>query len=169
MYIIHQGTVGSGFQFASGKAVGRAIDPSPFSDGTIKLQAPHFRDRDFDLSERIPGLFWGTINIQLPYELSLQTADHTFEGIDWTADERNPSARIAPETFSFVRCCVAYGGYYRPGYIYYPHPETKPATNAHNYSVVEVLTQSIDELSYGRPIGVVCLMDAFRRRRGGAQ
>lgn len=116
------------------------------------------------MTSEIPNLFWGTVNVVLPYEIALYKADKTIRQINWTADEPNPVARIAPEDFSFVRCCLAFGGRYYPGFIYYPHPETKPATNAHNYTVLEVLTRKVEGMSYGRPAAILCRLDAFQSR-----
>ena len=161
MYAIHDGVVGRGFQFASGEAVGRNVDPSPFSRGTLRLQDAHFQARGFDLADAIPGLHWGTVNVELGVELVLASPDLTLSLVDWTAGESDPAARIAPESFSFVRCCLAHDGNFHAGYIYYPHPETKPATNAHRYHVLEVLTHRVDGLAYGEPASVICRSDAF--------
>ena len=161
MYAIHHGTIGRGFQFASGQAVGRAHDPSPFGESTLRLQMPHFAARGIDLAALVPGLFLGTVNLRLGAGLRLAEADLTAEGVDWTSHLAG-AARIAPETFSFVRCCLCYEGGYHAGLVYYPHPETKPATNAHAFDVLEVLTAPVPGLVHGRPASVVCRADAFR-------
>ena len=159
-YTLHEGVVAAGFQFASGLAVGRVGEGSPFGAGTLALQHPHFRARGFDLTEAVPGLFWGTINVALDRALRLGRADLTLEQVDWTAGAA-PAARIAPETFSFVRCCLAYDGHYHPGWIYYPHPETKPGTNAHRFDRLEVLAAPVAGLAYGEAVAVLCRADAF--------
>ncbi len=161
LYHIYSGVVDRGFQFASGEAVNRKTNPSPFSDGTLKLQDRHFRSRGFDMAREVPDLFWGTINIKIGHKLKLGTPDTTLSSVDWTGDEKEPTARIAPESFSFIRCCVAYRGSYHTGHIYYPHPETKPATNEHRFDVIEVLTRHIDGLRYGADVSVLCRADAF--------
>jgi len=163
MDVIHPGIVGSGFQFASGRAVGRGTHPSPFSDATLRLQDRHFRDRGIDLDALVPGRVLGTINLRLPYPLVLGRADFTAEAVAWTDDERDPAARIAPETFSFLRCCFCYDGQYHAGLLYYPHPETKPATNDHDFHVLEVIAPPVANLSAGRAAAIVCRADAFRR------
>jgi hypothetical protein len=162
VYTIFNGVVQRGFQFASGQAIGREQAPSPFARGTLEMQHPHFKARGFDLEAEVPGLFWGTINVKIDRELVLAKPDHTLELVDWTAG--TTGARIAPETFSFVRCCVAVDGRYHAGLIYYPHPATKGATNAHHYDVLEVLTSQIEGLSVGKPASVICRADAFRDR-----
>jgi hypothetical protein len=161
MDVIHAGIVGSGFQFASGRAVGRSDHPSPFSDATLRLQERHFGDRGIDLDALVPGRVLGTINLRLPYPLTLGRPDYTAHAVAWSDDEPDPAARIAPETFSFVRCCFCFDGSYLPGLIYYPYPETKPATNAHDFHVLEVIAPPVADLSAGRPAAIVCRADAF--------
>ena len=168
MQAVHSGIVISSFQYASGDAVGRRDHPSPFSAGTLALQHPHFRARGIDLEALVPGLRWGTINLSLGRELVLERPDFTAEAVDWTQEEKT---RIAPETFSFVRCCFicplpdAEGrfGYY-PGLLYYPHPETKPQTNEHHYDVLEILAQNVPGVAPGVRADIVCRRDAFRDR-----
>ena len=160
-YAIHPGVVTAGFQFASGEAVGRPARPSPFSSGTIELQQPHFKALGLDLDSAVPNLFRGTVNVALDRELVLHAPDLSLPLVDWTEGE---AARIAPESFSFVRCCLAVDGRYHVGMIYYPHPETKPALNAHRYDVLEILSEWIDDLAPGRAVAVICRADAFRVR-----
>jgi hypothetical protein len=163
MQTIYTGVVGRGFQFASGEAVGRKDNPSPFSKGTLELQKPHFERRGIDLETLVPGLRRGTINLELSRKLILRRADYVASLVDWTQGEET---RIPPETFSFVRCCFVYPlgdgsvGYY-PGLLYYPHPETKPTTNRHNFDALEVLTRDVAGLAYGTPASVICRADAF--------
>jgi hypothetical protein len=163
MDVIHAGIVGRGFQFASGGAVGRAEHPSPFSDATLRLQERHLLARGIDLDRLVPGRRLGTINVSLPYALVLTRPDFTAEAVDWTANEPDPAARIAPETFSFAHCCFCHAGRYYPGLIYYPHPETKPATNAHAYDVLEVIAPPVADLAEGAAVAIVCRADAFSR------
>jgi hypothetical protein len=162
VYTIFNGVVQPGFQFASGQAIGREKAPSPFARGTLEMQHPHFKARGFDLEAEVPGLFWGTINIKIDRELVLAQPDRTLELVDWTAGA--PGAQIPPETFSFIRCCVAFGGRYHLGLIYYPHPETKGPTNAHRYDALEVVTERIEGIGPGSEAAVFCRENAFRHR-----
>ena len=162
MYVLFSGVVTSGFQFASGEAVGRAAGRSPFPAGTLLMQQPHFKARGLDLEEAVPGLYWGTINIEIEREVVLVEADHTFRDVDWT--EGTAGKRIPPETFSLVRCCLATDGRYHAGLIYYPHPETKPETNRHRFDVLEVLTHKVPDISQGKPATLMFRSDAFRPR-----
>nr|WP_295110569.1 hypothetical protein [uncultured Caulobacter sp.] len=162
LYTLHMGRVGSGFQMASGGSVG---DPkNPFSKGTIALQYPYLKLRGLDLEAEIPGLHWGTVNIELAHELLMLNPDFPVDQLDWASEEPNPEARVAPEDFWFARCGVGYAGRFYSGLIYYPHPRTKPSTNAHNYAVIEVLTQRIEGLTKGEPISVHCRSDVFGPR-----
>lgn len=161
LQVAHQGVVERGYQFASGQAVDRADNPSPFSAGTLRLQAPAFKARGLDLEAEIPGLVWGTVNIRLTHKLRRRRPDITLQEIDWTSDQYGPG-RVAPETFSFARCRLAHGGRSYLGLIYLPHPETKPATNAHRYDVLEILTSQVEGLAYDQPASVICRADAFQ-------
>jgi hypothetical protein len=164
VYTIYHGKVARGFQFASGEAVNRKSNPSPFSDGTLRLQERFFRAKAFDMIREIPNLFWGTINVEIDRDLTLVTPDVTVANVDWTREQAKPGARIAPETFSFVRCCLAADGVYHSGMLYYPHPETKPTTNEHRFNVLEVLSHKVEGLAYGDDVAVICRADAFKRR-----
>lgn len=166
MQTVFTGMISPGFQFASGDAVGREKNPSPFSAGTLALQRPHFKQAGLDLEALIPGLHWATINLELDRKLLLVRGDFPPVSIDWAGNE---AEKVGPETFSFVHCCFVYpdagnpaASAYHPGLIYYPHPETKPGTNRHNYGVLEVLTRWIGNLRYGTPAGIICRADAFR-------
>ncbi|MFL6844363.1 MAG: hypothetical protein ACJ8ER_05735 [Allosphingosinicella sp.] len=94
----------------------------------------------------------------------LRRPDFTAAEVDWTAEEPDPKARIAPETFSFIRCRFRYRRSHYPGLLYYPHPETKPGTNAHHYDVLEVLSVPVAGLEPGAPASVVCRADALAER-----
>ncbi|HEX8571618.1 MAG TPA: hypothetical protein VF759_02575 [Allosphingosinicella sp.] len=172
MQTIYTGIVARGFQFASGAAVGRTENGSPFPAGTLQMQREHFKAAGVDFDRLVPGLKMATINLRLDVELELARPDRTVPLVDWTVDVEDPRARIPPETFSFVRCCFVYpapdwpGRFaYYPGLLYYPHPETKPATNAHDYGVLEVLAQEVPNLRYDTLASVICRADAFAVRK----
>lgn len=156
-----EGRIASGFQFASGAAVGRAELPSPFSAATLSLQQPHFAVRGIDLEALVPGLHWGTINLVLAEQLALSRPDFTAEAVDWTSNEPAIEARVAPETFSFIHCCLCYRDRFHAGLVYYPHPETKPTTNPHRHDVIEVLSHRVPDLAEGEPAALILRSDAF--------
>lgn len=159
-----EGRVGRGFQFASGSAVGRVRDPSPFSASTLRLQHPHFLAQGVDLERLIPGLIWGTINIELDRALVLTDADYRLM-VDWTKDEPRAEARIGPELFLLLRCRLVRGGREYLGLVYCPHPATKPATNTHRYDVIEVTGPLVEGLADGDRIGVICRQGVFSPRQ----
>lgn len=149
-YKIYSGEVERGYQLAGGSGI-----YNPYNAPTLSLQIPHFRDRGFDLGEHVPGFFLGTININIsPVQLRLKKADKTLDRVAW-------SDIIEPETFSFIRCALAYKGYYFAGVLYYPHPETKPRVNAHHFNRIEVLTSPVPGLKYGDKVDVIVRDDAF--------
>lgn len=168
MQTIFRGVVIPGYQIASGQSVG--TEGNPFSAGSLATQAPLLAKQGIDLETLVPGLFWGTINVELKEEIVLIRSDYQARDIDWTVNEIG-AARIPPETFSFVRCCFAYPAAstgdmtaYYPGLLYYPHPETKPGTNAHHYDRLEVITPPVPNLVPGTIAEIVCRADAFGRR-----
>jgi len=158
-----EGRVGRGFQFASGGAVGRATEASPFSDATLRLQYPHFLRQGVDLVQLVPGLVWGTVNIELDRQLMLVDADHRLM-VDWTANEPRAEARIGPELFLLLACELTHRNRHYAGLIYYPHPSTKPPLNAHRYDVIEVIAPPVTGLGHGDPIVVTCREGAFAPR-----
>lgn len=168
MLATFSGMIRPGYQFASGKAVGRKENPSPFGKGTLKRQQPYLKAAGVDLKALVPGLYWGTINLEIDRKLVLVRGDFPPAHIDWTVGLKG-KGRIPAESFSFVRCCFVYASsgdpgepHYYPGLLYYPHPETKPGTNQHHYDVLEILACEVPNLAYGRPASVICRADAFR-------
>lgn len=104
------------------------------------MQVPHFLARGLDLS----GLFAATINVDLaPHSFTIRRAAHTFRDVEWTDVH-------GPETFSFLHCRLLLPAENGPrsgtdgtvpmydGWIYYPHPETKPMHRQPD-SVLELL------------------------------
>src|SRR5690606_4474517 len=87
--LIVNGVVVRGHGVASG-----SNPSSPFPEGTIAMQVPHFLARGLDLS----GLFAATINVDLaPHSFTIRRAAHTFRDVEWTDVH-------GPETFSFLHC-----------------------------------------------------------------
>ncbi len=166
MLSIYNGVVAGGYKLASGQAVG--TPNQIFPAGTLEMQHPLFKARGFDLGQEIPGLFWGTINVQLDERLELGDSPwtRTLPGIDWT-EGLEGDARISPETFSFVPCALHHAGRFHGGFLYYPHPETKPSTNGHHYDRFEVLAPRVPGLADGQPAAVICDTAAFRPYDGG--
>ena len=121
-----------------GVASGNAGDPR-FPEGTLALQWPYFIAGGLDLG----GIFRGTINISVaPLKPEPIRALHTFPKVKWHDD--TPS-----EDFSFFQIRIALGdGPPVGGYIYWPHPETKPE-HFQDPHIVEVLAPSLDGVANG--------------------
>jgi CTP-dependent riboflavin kinase len=113
----------------------------PYS--SLEKQKPYFKERGLDLSP----YFNGTLNISIaPLEFEMTKPEFTFPLVEWT--DLHP-----PETFSFSRCRVWFGGKSYEGWVYYPHPETKK-THFQNPSLVEVITYEIVNIKYGDTIEI---------------
>ncbi len=125
-----------------GVASGRGGD-SRYPGGTLPLQIPHFEARGLDLSSCFPG----TINLDIaPLRFAVDRPDYRFDAVDW-------SPHIAPETFSFCACRITHAGETVAGWIYYPHPETKPE-HFQDPSTVELLCPKLKGLHYGDQVTV---------------
>lgn len=113
----------------------------PYS--SLEKQKPFFKELRLDLYE----YFNGTLNISIaPLEFKMMRPEFTFELVEWT--DMHP-----PETFSFSRCKVFFRSMEYPGWVYYPHPETKK-THFQNSSLIEVITYKIPEVQYGDAIEI---------------
>ena len=129
------GVVVRGHGVASGQGTS-----SPFPGGTIALQRPVFAELGLDLDDMYPG----TINVDVaPARYELRRPARTFVGVDWTDVH-------GPETFSFLTCRLtrAAGPEASRGWVYYPHPETKPMHEQPG-TVLEVLMPYLPGLGYG--------------------
>ena len=101
------------------------------------MQLPFFLALGLDLSNCYPG----TINLDIAPLSSVKTSPkHTFSAVKWHPSE-------PAEDFSFVDCIVPRHGN-ASGWIYYPHPETKP-THFQPGTVIELLLPHISGLNYG--------------------
>lgn len=127
------GRVKAGYQVASGRAT-----ESPYPQGTIEMQLPYFQALGLDLT----SCFRGTLNVSIhPHTFELVQPTYTFRHVQWNA--MSPA-----EDFSFSPCQVTYQNQTYSGWIYYPHPETKPA-HFQDPSTLEILAPFIPEITYG--------------------
>ena len=130
------GTLARGYRVASGPS-------QDYPYGALDRQRPLFKARGLDLD----GYFNGTLNIDIrPATFTMLKPEYTFPLVEWT--DLHP-----PETFSFSRCKVIYGGGEYAGWVYYPHPETK-LRNFQNPSLLEVIARPIPGLQYGDALAV---------------
>jgi len=132
-----QGIVVSGHQVASGKA-----RRSPYPDGTIKMQTPHFLALGVDLR----NFYAGTLNVSIAPYLFTLNPPITLPQVKW-------SAKHDAETFSFVPVEIAWQQQRFDGLIYYPHPETK-INHFQNPSVLEVLAPPLPDMTYGCAVSI---------------
>ena len=126
-----------GFGVASGKC-----RDARFPSGTIAMQLPYFEQ--FGL--KLKGYYQGTLNLDIsPYDFELLNPDYSFNSVKWSTD-------LPAENFSFFSCRLkkanAYSNSSYNGFVYWPHPSTKPEFHQ-NLSVLEVVAPFIPNLSYG--------------------
>ncbi|NQY37680.1 MAG: hypothetical protein HRT37_22530 [Alteromonadaceae bacterium] len=131
----------SGHQVASGNAT-----DSPYPQGTIKLQQPHFLKLGLDLTSFYPA----TINAKFEcFDLKLIHWHYEFKGIKWV--DNYPC-----EDFRFAKCIIHSKSYSKsdsktesyPAYIYQPVIATKIG-HFQDKNVLEIISVKINELEYG--------------------
>jgi hypothetical protein len=146
MQTIVRGVVLAGYQVASGPS-------KDYPYGTLEKQIPLFKQRGLDLER----FYFGTLNVSItPLAFKMISPEYTFRQVAWT--DLHP-----PEDFSFSACTVRFKGAEYPGYVYYPHPETKKR-HFENASVLEIITFYIPEIQYGDQVEVKLNSDEVRIR-----
>ncbi|MBE9060452.1 hypothetical protein [cf. Phormidesmis sp. LEGE 11477] len=124
-------TVVSGHRVASGDAT-----DSPYPNGTIAMQTPHFRALGVDLSLFYPA----TLNVSIAPAIFTLQPKITLPLVKWSTDHD-------PESFSFVPVQLLWQQQPFDGLIYYPHPETK-INHFQDPSVLELLLPHIQGIAY---------------------
>ena len=126
-----------------GHRVASGLNGNPlFPGGTMCMQLPFFQKLGLDLS-----LFHlGTLNVSIaPLGYRVVRPKHTFRAVKWHPTE-------SAEDFSFFDVIVHRDS--APpvsGFIYHPHPETKP-THFQKADVLELLLPWTEGLGYGTKI-----------------
>jgi hypothetical protein len=123
-----------------GHRVASGLNGNPrFPGGTLQMQAPHFLERGFDLRP----FHRGTLNVSIaPLQYRVAQARHIFRNVKWHPTE-------PAEDFSFFDCrLVSVHASSVAGFIYYPHPDTKPE-HFQQPDVLELLLPFVEGLSYG--------------------
>jgi hypothetical protein len=113
-----------------------------FPGGTLKMQLPHFQARGLDLSR----FHLGTMNVSIaPLHYRVVAPRLIFRAVKWHPTE-------PAEDFSFfdVRLLREEAPAV-DGFIYFPHPETKP-THFQKPDVLELLFPFVQGLNYGTMI-----------------
>jgi hypothetical protein len=123
-----------------GHRVASGLNGNPhFPGGTLRMQAPFFRKLGVDLAAFHPG----TVNVSIaPHRYRPGRARHTFRDVKWHPTE-------PAEDFSFFDLRLIRAGLSPlAGFIYYPHPDTKP-THFQQLDVLELLLPFVEGMHYG--------------------
>ena len=130
------GVIVEGYRVASGPS-------KDYPYGSLEKQIPLFKERGLDLER----FYFGTLNVSIaPHTFEIVSPAFTFRQVAWT--DLHP-----PEDFSFSPCKIRFKGSEYPGYVYYPHPETKKRHFESN-SLIEIISEFIPEIQYGDQVEV---------------
>eukprot|EP00703_Trepomonas_sp_PC1_P003042 JAP93564.1 Hypothetical protein TPC1_14116 [Trepomonas sp. PC1] len=130
------GVIIQGHQVASGQN-----NNPKFPGGTINMQKPFFKQLGLDLDH----YFAATLNIKIPKSFLPNKPAFIFKDVKWCIDPA--------ETFSFFTILL---NEKHKGFIYYPHPETKPC-HFQPENIVEVILEEKIECQYGQLVQIQIL------------
>jgi len=141
-----------------GHRVASGLNGNPlFPSGTMRMQRPFFKELGLDLYRFHPG----TLNVSIaPLCYHVVRPKHTFRALKWHPTEH-------AEDFSFFDVAVYRVG--MPpveGFIYHPHPDTKPK-HFQNSDVLELLLPWTEGLAYGTEIALEAPPDQIAFHTGG--
>ena len=129
------GKLKKGYGIASGQAL-----RSPYPQGSILLQTPHFLKRGLDIRCYYPG----TLNICIaPLAFKINNPRWRFDNLGWHEG--------LSETFLFSQCRLLVDRDTVEGLIYYPHPDTKP-DHFHDNSTLEILAPFMGNIEEGAEV-----------------
>jgi len=126
-----------------GHRVASGLNGNPrFPGGTLRMQLPRFLERGLDLD----GFYPGTLNVSIaPRCFRTLVPRHTVASLKWHPED-------PAEDFSFFDVTLhREDGPPVCGWIYHPHPDTKP-THFQTPDVLELLLPWTDGLEYGMRI-----------------
>lgn len=126
-----------------GHRVASGLNGNPkFPGGTLRMQLPFFKELGLDLSAFYPG----TLNVSIaPMSYRVVRPRHTFRALKWHPED-------AAEDFSFFDVTVhREDAALVKGWIYFPHPDTKPV-HFQKPDVLELLLPWTERLGYGTKI-----------------
>ena len=123
-----------------GHRVASGLNGNPrFPGGTLRMQIPHFLALGLDIGQ----FHTGTLNVSVaPWQYRVVKPRFNFNQVKWHPTE-------PAETFSFFDVLVSHSN--QPavaGFIYFPHPETKPE-HFQKPDVLELLLPFVEGLKYG--------------------
>jgi hypothetical protein len=125
---------------------GHGVASAPSNDypyGTLIKQKPYFMALGLDLG----GFYMGTLNISIaPRTWEMVTPDYAFHRVAWS--DLHP-----PEDFSFSSCRILFDRHVYPGWIYYPHPQTK-VRHFQDSSLIEVISEFIPTIRIGNSLSL---------------
>ena len=132
-------------RLVEGHRVASGLNGNPrFPGGTLRMQLPHFLALGLDLR----AFHLGTLNVSIsPLVYRVMKARHTFRQVKWHSTE-------PAEDFSFFDVRVLRPG--EPpvaGFIYFPHPDTKPE-HFQQPDVLELLLPYMAGLHYGMTLSL---------------
>lgn len=129
----------------AGHRVASGLNGNPrFPGGTLRMQIPYFRKLGLDLGH----FHLGTLNVSIaPLSYRVVKAKHTFTGVKWHPTE-------PAEDFSFFDMRLVRPGLPAiAGFIYFPHPDTKPE-HFQQPDVLELLLPFVAGLAYGTELSL---------------
>jgi hypothetical protein len=132
-------------RLVQGHRVASGLNGNPrFPGGTLRMQTPHFQALGLDISRFYPG----TLNISIaPLQYRIVKARYTFTNVKW-----HPSEPAEDFSFFDVRA-ICPDGSSVSGFIYFPHPDTKPE-HFQEPDVLELLLPFVDGLHYGMTLSL---------------
>ena len=128
-----------------GHRVASGLNGNPhFPGGTLRMQLPAFKELGLDLSQYYPG----TLNVSVaPLQYRVVHPKMTFRNIKWHPID-------PPEDFSFFDARITREGETAvEGFVYHPHPETKPK-HFQAPDVLELLFPYVKDMDYGMVISL---------------
>jgi hypothetical protein len=130
-------------RIVKGHRVASGLNGNPrFPGGTMRMQIPYFLALGLDLRSLYPG----TLNVSIaPKRYRVVSPRYSFPALKWHPVE-------PAEDFSFFDArLVRPGNTAVEGFVYYPHPETKPE-HFQSPDVLELLFPRVEGLEYGMEI-----------------
>ncbi|MBL9169732.1 MAG: hypothetical protein JNN07_18470 [Verrucomicrobiales bacterium] len=132
-------------RIVKGHRVASGLNGNPrFPGGTMRMQIPHFLALGLDLRYLYPG----TLNVSIaPKRYRVVRPRYSFPALKWHPIE-------PAEDFSFFDARLVRPGHTPvEGFVYYPHPETKPE-HFQSPDVLELLFPRVEGLEYGMVIAL---------------
>ena len=123
-----------------------------FLKAPLNLQFPLFEALGLDLR----AYYRGTLNLSIaPAIYQVLTPYRCFRDIKWCGT-------MPPEDFSFFRCKIGtHKDHLVDGYVYYPHPETKP-DHFQPPDILEVITKPLPDIDYGTTVILMLKADEIK-------